>query len=75
MSDYVFTMKNLESAVQECDTQAFAIAAVLLDIAQSLRTIAEEKPGVFYGACGVAGCARCRPLFDADNNEIPNTGG
>lgn len=26
-----------------------------------------------YGACGVEGCMDCRPLFDADNAEIPGT--
>ncbi len=30
-------------------------------------------PNTFFGACGVAGCTRCRPLFDAHNDPIPNT--
>lgn len=26
--------------------------------------------GTTYGACGVAGCKECRPLFDSANREI-----
>ncbi len=26
-----------------------------------------------YGACGVAGCTDCRPLYDEDNQPIPGT--
>jgi len=28
---------------------------------------------VFYGGCGVERCDECRPLFDADNVQIPGT--
>lgn len=32
-----------------------------------------SSTATFYGGCGVEGCLDCRPLFDADNQEIPGT--
>ncbi|MCC9181168.1 MULTISPECIES: hypothetical protein [Mycolicibacterium] len=29
--------------------------------------------GETFGACGVRGCRRCRPLFDRDNRHIPGS--
>ncbi len=31
------------------------------------------KAHTYYGACGVEHCLECRPIFDADNAEIPGT--
>jgi hypothetical protein len=34
---------------------------------------ATRTPSVTYGACGVEGCTRCRPLYDEANEPIPGT--
>lgn len=30
-----------------------------------------EDAATIYGACGVAGCTECLPLYDADDNPLP----
>ena len=43
------------------------------DFNEGRRERGLPEPDGTYGACGVEGCKRCRPLFDADNNVIPDT--
>jgi hypothetical protein len=54
---------------QTCIGSWLALAANQLPTTQDRR----HTMTYFCGACGVEHCAECLPLFDTENQEIPNT--